>query len=262
MSTEGPQGRPVVGCGPTDDAVTLTDFCHGLLASWRPSLSFALASVAVLIWTVIGTTALAGGGTAVLAPLVVLRSAGDGVSVDVVSIAIRACSDLAFPLAVLVLWPAARRFPVLVFAWAAYGIGLGQGLLLAESGDRLHDGNFLWSPRLATFGVMAASARGVKVRGPPGQRSRGLTMTIACSASAMALPLFPTRSGLVSRRGVPLEASMSRSSVGEHASATSLRWPGRGTGCWPRPPSNSPGAALTPSSARPPAATAKEGPIP
>ena len=126
----------------------------GRLASWRPSLSFALASVAVLIWTVIGTT----GGTAVLAPLVVLRSAGDGVSVDVVSIAIRACSDLAFPLAVLVLWPAARRFPVLVFAWAAYGIGLGQGLLLAESGDRLHDGNFLWSPQLATFGVMAASA--------------------------------------------------------------------------------------------------------
>ena len=130
----------------------------GRLASWRPSLSFALASVAVLIWTVIGTTALAGGGTAVLAPLVVVRSAGDGVSVDVVSIAIRACSDLAFPLAVLVLWPAACRFPVLVFAWAAYGIGLGQGLLLAESGDRLDHGNFLWSPRLATFGVMAASA--------------------------------------------------------------------------------------------------------
>jgi hypothetical protein len=69
-----------------------------------------------------------------------------------------ACSDLAFPLAVLVLWPSARRFAPLLIAWAAYGVGLGQALLLAESGPRLPDGNFMWSPQLATFGVMAASA--------------------------------------------------------------------------------------------------------
>ena len=52
----------------------------------------------------------------------------------------------------------------------AYGIGLGQGLLLVESGDRLHDGNFLWSPRLATFGVMGASAAWVGRSSAPWNR--------------------------------------------------------------------------------------------
>lgn len=121
-------------------------------------MSFTIAAAAVLVWTVVGTTALAGGGTAIIAPLAVLRSwGGADVPVDAWSIVVRACSDLAFPIAVLVLWPDARRFPSLVLAWAAYGIGFGQGLLLAETGHRMYDGNFLWSAQLATFGVMAAS---------------------------------------------------------------------------------------------------------
>jgi len=131
----------------------------GHRVSWGPVLSFTIAGVAVLLWTAIGTTALVGGGTAIIAPLAVLRSwGGQDVAVDAVSIAARACSDGAFPITVLVLWPDARRFPALVLAWAAYGVGLAQGLLLAETGYRMLDGNFMWSPQLATFGVMAASA--------------------------------------------------------------------------------------------------------
>ena len=131
----------------------------GHQVSWGRVLSFAIATVAVLLWTVFGTTALAGGGTPIIAPLAVLRTwGGVDVPVDALSIAARACSDLAFPIAILVLWPDARRFPPLLLAWAAYGIGLGQGLLLAEAGPRMTDANFMWSPQLATFGVMAASA--------------------------------------------------------------------------------------------------------
>jgi hypothetical protein len=130
----------------------------GHQVSWSRILSFTSAALVVLLWTVIGTTELAGGGTAIFSPLTVLRSWGGDVPVDAWSILGRACSDLAFPLAILVLWPDARRFPPLLLAWAAYGVGVGQGLLLAESGHRMYDGNFMWSPQLATFGVMAASA--------------------------------------------------------------------------------------------------------
>ena len=92
------------------------------------------------------------------APLLALQAGSDNlVTVDAVSIAARACSDLAFPIAVLVLWPGARLFPPLLVAWAAYAVGFGQALLLAETGSRVVDGNFLWSAQLATFGVMAAS---------------------------------------------------------------------------------------------------------
>ena len=128
----------------------------GHLVAWERVVSFAVAAAAILLWTVFGMTTLTGGGTAIIAPLAVLR--GADVPVDALSIAARVCSDLAFPIAVILLWPEARRWPVLVLAWAAYGIGLGQGLLLAETGDRMSAGDFMWSAQLATFGMMAASA--------------------------------------------------------------------------------------------------------
>ena len=115
----------------------------GHLVAWERVVSFAVAAAAILLWTVFGMTTLTGGGTAIIAPLAVLR--GADVPVDALSIAARVRSDLAFPIAVILLWPETRRWPVLVLAWAAYGIGLGQGLLLAESGDRMSAGDFMWS---------------------------------------------------------------------------------------------------------------------
>ena len=132
---------------------------HGRQLSWRPILTFGIAAAAVLVWTAAGTVVLAGGGTPVVAPLAVLQTfGGEDIPVDALSIAARAGSDLAFPIAVLILWPSARRFRPLLLAWAAYGLALAQVLLLAEAGGRMHDGNFMWSPQLATFGVMAVSA--------------------------------------------------------------------------------------------------------
>jgi hypothetical protein len=126
---------------------------------WRRTAAFLAAAAALLAWTVIGTTMLAGGGTAIIAPLVVLHGwAGQTVPVDLVSIAARILSDLAFPIGVVALWPAAIRFAPMSIAWSAYGVAMAQALLLAETGHRMYDGNFMWGAQLATFGLMAAAA--------------------------------------------------------------------------------------------------------
>jgi hypothetical protein len=124
---------------------------------WRLlGIGLGVPSAAVLGWAQFGTIEFAGGGTAILAPLAVL---GRYVPVDLASMLQRLASDIAFPLSVAVLWPATVvRFPPLMLGWAAYGVGLGQALLLAESGSRMFDGNFLWSGHMATFGLMTASA--------------------------------------------------------------------------------------------------------
>jgi len=123
---------------------------------WAMTAWGLVAPAAVVIaWTVVGTTELSGGGSTIVAPLAVLRHYAP---MDSVSVLQRIMSDIAFPIGVVALWPTARRFPALVVAWSAYGVGLSQAFLLAESGPRLLDGNFIWSPQLATFGLMTASA--------------------------------------------------------------------------------------------------------
>jgi hypothetical protein len=124
---------------------------------WRQlACVLVLPSVAILTWTSIGTLEIARGGSAIIAPLAVLRLSA---AVDPLSVVQRIISDIAFPLAVAVLWPGrVVRFAPLVFASVAYTVALGQAFLLAESGPRLVDGNFMWSPQLATFGMMTASA--------------------------------------------------------------------------------------------------------
>ena len=123
---------------------------------WRLlGLGLLAPSTAVLAWAQFGTIEFAGGGTAMLAPFAVL---GRYVPVDPVSVAQRLASDIAFPLSVAMLWPTtAFRFPALMLGWAAYAAALGQAYLLAESGARMYDGNFIWSGQMATFGLMTAS---------------------------------------------------------------------------------------------------------
>jgi hypothetical protein len=123
---------------------------------WRLlGLGLLAPSAAVLAWAQFGTIEFAGGGTAMLAPFAVL---GRYVPVDPVSVAQRLASDIAFPLSVAMLWPTtAFRFPALMLGWAAYAAALGQAYLLAESGARMYDGNFIWSGQMATFGLMTAS---------------------------------------------------------------------------------------------------------
>jgi len=132
---------------------------RGRPVPWDRAASFAVASVAVILWTMWMTAGEGQVGRVTIAPFLALQAGSDyEVPVDALSVVARACSDLAFPIAVLLLWPDARRFPALLVAWATHAVALGQALLLAEAGSRVVDGNFLWSPQLGTFGVMAASA--------------------------------------------------------------------------------------------------------
>ena len=114
-----------------------------------------------------------GEAAAVFAPLAVVRYY---VAVDAVSLVQRLVSDLAFPIAVVVCWPAVvRRVPAVSLAWTAYAVALGQAYLLAESGPRFYDGNFLWSAQLATFALFAVSVAALpqlRQRDPASNRAR------------------------------------------------------------------------------------------
>jgi hypothetical protein len=130
---------------------------NGHAVPWKPlGLGVAFPAVLVVIWAASGNVALAEGGSATFAPLAVL---GNYVPVDASSITQRIASDIAFPLTVTAIWPVTViRFPPMAVAWLAYLVGVGQALLLAETGSRMFDGNFIWSGQLATFGLVTAAA--------------------------------------------------------------------------------------------------------
>jgi hypothetical protein len=154
---------------------------------WR-LLVLALAAPAIL--TLAGTywvvRAMPGDATVSLAPFEVLRPF---VAVNVGSLLQRIASDIAFPVVVILCWPSiVRRAPWLLLAWIAYGVALTQAFLLAETGPRVADGNFLWSPQLATFGLLASHAAVL----PAMARADGATARwrVVLATSTLALHSF------------------------------------------------------------------------
>lgn len=68
-------------------------------------------------------------------------------------------ASLAFPLAAVALWPwVIWRHTSMRLAWAAAAIGVSISYLIAESGLRFPDGNFLWTGQMAVFVLFAATA--------------------------------------------------------------------------------------------------------
>jgi hypothetical protein len=129
----------------------------GRMVRWRLLvLGLCLPAVLALAATYAIVRAMPGDASVSIAPLAVLRLY---VPTDPLAILQRTASDIAFPAFVILCWPAVvKRGPWLLLAWAAYGLALTQAYLLAETGPRLADGNFLWSPQLATFGLLASHA--------------------------------------------------------------------------------------------------------
>ena len=119
-------------------------------------LGLGAPAIVTLAATYAAVRAMPGNAAVSIAPLAVLRLFAP---VDAASILQRTASDIAFPATVLVLWPSVvRRFPWLLLAWLAYVLALSQAYLFAETGPRVADGNFLWGPQLATFGLLTAHA--------------------------------------------------------------------------------------------------------
>lgn len=108
---------------------------------------------AALTLAVQGAVTYAGGRSIIFAPLVV-ESIYSGYLLP------KFLLSIVFPLCLLWLdFSGVRASTEMRLAWAAFGAGILQVYLLAESGDRLLHGNFRWSAQIGLFLLFAASAR-------------------------------------------------------------------------------------------------------
>ncbi|MCS6834869.1 MAG: hypothetical protein NZ750_02490 [Anaerolineae bacterium] len=67
--------------------------------------------------------------------------------------------SLAFPLAVTLAYPQARRDGPLLLAWATFGVALLQSLLFNETGSRMNHGNFLWGRAISGWVLFVLAVR-------------------------------------------------------------------------------------------------------
>jgi hypothetical protein len=140
---------------------TLAQQLRGRAVDWRLQiLGLALPAGAVVAalyaWAFSAAQIVSpGGGTAsvAFAPLLVMRTLSPG------GLAWKLLLSIAFPACVYAAWfGRARRSLLLNFAWLGFALGAAEGYLLAETGPRLRDGNFLWAGQVALFALFAASA--------------------------------------------------------------------------------------------------------
>jgi hypothetical protein len=126
--------------------------------SWLRAGTVCGAAVFTLaaMWVLYQSLELGEGAGLTFAPLAVIGHYAD---VDVSSIARSVAGSLAFPIAATVLWPrAAWRDPGMRIAWAGTAIGLFFSYFVAEAGDRLYDGNLLWTGQMAVLVLFVAAA--------------------------------------------------------------------------------------------------------
>jgi hypothetical protein len=116
-------------------------------------LTLTAAIVVVVAERVYGAVGEAS-GPVILAPFAVLRFHTD----IGLSLAAKLLASIAFPLALVAMWPMLLRRPELWLAWTAATIGLGQGYLLAEAGPRIDHANLLVGASQAVFVLMVVSA--------------------------------------------------------------------------------------------------------
>jgi hypothetical protein len=125
---------------------------------WRSALlAVFLPGIAVLVWLFLGTFAGATGssGGLEIAPLKVLTH-----YTEAWTILPKALLSLVFPLTVLLLFRReALQDRLTQLCWLMLLFGFAYGLLLAERGERVFDGNWLWSGQLAAFALFAATLR-------------------------------------------------------------------------------------------------------
>ena len=170
----------------------------GLAAMWDyttaddrpPTLSWARvgavcgAAVCTVgaMWLLYRALDLGQGAGVTFAPLAVI---GHYAEVDPLSITRRVAASLAFPIGVTLLWPrAAWGDPGMRIAWAGMIVGILISYLLAEEGDRLYDGNFLWTGQMAVFVLFVAAAAFVTHRVTTGVLRAG-TMARALAVSGV-----------------------------------------------------------------------------
>jgi hypothetical protein len=63
-----------------------------------------------------------------------------------------------------------------VLSWLMFLVGLAYGLLLAETGERMFDGNWLWSGQLGAFALFVVNARLLIEQGKSGSHGWRINM--------------------------------------------------------------------------------------
>lgn len=138
--------------------VTLLPAVFVMIASdksaWRSAmLAIFLPGFAVLAWLFLAT--FGGSGGLSFAPLIVISH-----FTELWTILPKTILSLVFPLTMLLNFRRevlADRLSVL--CWLMFLVGLAQGLLLAETGTREFDGNWMWSGQISAFALFAANIR-------------------------------------------------------------------------------------------------------
>lgn len=124
-------------------------------ASWRGALlAVFLPGAAVLAWLFVNTFGGDGGGLS-FAPLKVINH-----FTELWTVLPKIVLSLLFPLAMLATFRRevmADRLAIL--CWLMLLVGLSYGLLLAEKGERVFDGNWLWSGQISAFALFVVNAR-------------------------------------------------------------------------------------------------------
>ncbi len=128
--------------------------------------AFAICSAAVLTlvgsWALYRSDQLGFEAGVIVAPLRVIALYSP---VDAFSLVRHLVVSVAFPLVVIALWPRdAWRDPAMRIALGGTVAGLFFSYVMAESGPRLPDGNFLWTGQMAVFVLFLASARFARER--------------------------------------------------------------------------------------------------
>ena len=97
-------------------------------------------------------------------------------------------ASLAFPLAIIALWPrAAWQTPDIRFAWGTTLVGLLISYLLAEGGPRLDHGNFLWTGQMAVFVLFVVSGMFVNRQIPHAMRGGRTAARVLLTAGILVL---------------------------------------------------------------------------
>ena len=143
------------------------------------------------MWVLYRALELGQGAGVTFAPLAVI---GHYAEVDSLSMLQSVAGSLAFPLGVTLLWPrAALADPGMRVAWGGTVVGLLISYLLAEAGDRLYDGNFLWTGQMAVFVLFVAAAAFLTQRVTAARPGAG---TLARGLAAIAVLGLHVESGL------------------------------------------------------------------
>jgi len=155
--------------------------------SWTRVASICVPAVLMLgaSYALYRSQPLGSEGGVIVAPLRVLALY---VPVDPRSIAGHVSASVAFPLAVLALWPrAAWNTTEIRFAWATTLVAFLISFLLAEEGPSLDHGNFLWTGQMAVFVLFVVSAMFVNHQLSPAARSGWTAARALLTAGVLVL---------------------------------------------------------------------------